>query len=95
MMGEAIDCAEVNTARWHAVVFYRSEAGLVDVHHALEELEELQSLVERGPNWDCIERIEIIRAVPPEELMTLEQAQREGDIPLPPAGTQEFGGRDG
>lgn len=77
-MDDILDYVEVNEARWHAVVFYRSESGLVDVHHALDEIEDLHSLIERGPNWDCIERIEIKRGIPDEELMTMEQAQREG-----------------
>ncbi len=47
--------------RWHATIYYRTESGLTDVEHALAEIEELQSLVERGPHWDCIERISIIR----------------------------------
>jgi hypothetical protein len=48
--------------RWHAAVTYRTDSsGPVDVHHELEELEELHHLVERGPHWDTIEKIEIVR----------------------------------
>lgn len=62
--------------RWIARVFYRSESGLVDVQHDMEELEELQDLVERGANWDCIERIEIRLATPCDLYMTIERAMR-------------------
>jgi hypothetical protein len=49
--------------RWHAVVYYRTEEGThtVDVHHDLEELEDLHDLVELGPHWDTVERIEVVR----------------------------------
>ena len=45
--------------RWIATIYYRANAGLVDVEHAIEELHELADLVERGPHWDCIDHIEI------------------------------------
>jgi hypothetical protein len=45
--------------RWTATVYYRLDAGLLDVTHEIEELEELAALVERGPNWFTIDRIEI------------------------------------
>lgn len=46
-------------SRWYAVVTYRHAAGPVDVPHDLEELGELQDLVELGPHWGTIERIEV------------------------------------
>lgn len=45
-----------STKRWSAVVHYRSDSGLVEVPHDIEELAELQDLVERGPDWNAIER---------------------------------------
>jgi hypothetical protein len=45
--------------RWHAAVHYRADAGMVDVHHDLIELEELHDLIERGPHWATIARIEV------------------------------------
>lgn len=46
--------------RWRAVVTYRSsEAGPVDVEHFIEEIDDLADIVERGPDWNAIERIEI------------------------------------
>ena len=37
--------------RWHAVVHYRTENGVLDDEHDLEELGELHDLIERGPQW--------------------------------------------
>ena len=47
--------------RWHAVVHYRTENGTLDVEHDLEELGELHDLIELGPHWDTIARIEVAR----------------------------------
>ena len=45
--------------RWIATIFYRSENGIVDVCHEIEEICDLHDLVERGPDWNAIDRIEI------------------------------------
>lgn len=45
--------------RWLARIDYRTESGVIGVEHDIEELEDLQKLVERGPDWNCIDRIEI------------------------------------
>src|SRR5262245_53172346 len=50
--------------RWTAIVWYRSNAGLVDVVYTFEELYTLYQLIERGPNFYCIERIEIRLSTP-------------------------------
>ncbi|WP_234053637.1 MULTISPECIES: hypothetical protein [unclassified Xanthobacter] len=47
--------------RWRAVVHYRTDAGVLDVEHFLEELGDIHDRVEAGPHWDTIERIEILR----------------------------------
>lgn len=47
--------------RWCATIHYRTENGLIDVMHDFEEIEDLHDLVERGPHFDTIEKIEIIR----------------------------------
>lgn len=60
--------------RWIATVHYRTETGLVDVVHYLSELYELQDLVENGPHWDTIDKIDIIRADNRENELTIEQA---------------------
>ncbi len=49
-------------ARWVATIYYRTKAGLIDVQLEMEELEELQGIVESGPNWYALERIEIRHA---------------------------------
>ena len=70
--------AEINViARWKAVVYYRSELGLVDVEHRLVEIKELHGFVEKGPHWDTIEKIEITRInhIDGEEL-TVEEARK-------------------
>lgn len=48
--------------RWIADVVYKSKAGPVDVRHHMLELDELQHLVEAGPDWHCIETIRIMLA---------------------------------
>lgn len=75
-MTDVLDKAPVTNARWIATVFYRADLGLVDVQHDLLELEELHDLVERGPHWDTIDKIEIVRADSRENGLTLEKAQR-------------------
>jgi hypothetical protein len=51
----------MNEERWKATVFYRTENGSVDIDYTLGELEDIHDIVERGPHWDTIEKIEIIR----------------------------------
>ncbi|NVN02171.1 MULTISPECIES: hypothetical protein [Asaia] len=75
-MGDVMDRPETTLVRWVARVIYRTESGLVDVQHDMEELEELHYLVERGPHWDAIEKIEIRRAIPAGELITVEETRR-------------------
>ncbi|WP_046901060.1 hypothetical protein [Gluconobacter oxydans] len=75
-MTDVMDRPDTTFVRWIARVFYRSENGLIDVQHDMEELEELQDLIERGPSWDAIEKIEIKRAVPSEDLITIEEARQ-------------------
>jgi hypothetical protein len=58
-MSDTMTHDEVTTARWKAIIYYRSENGLIDVEHGVEEIEDLQDIVERGPDWNAIERIEI------------------------------------
>jgi hypothetical protein len=73
-MSDVAERPNVTLARWIATVHYRTAGGLVDVQHDLEEIEELQELVERGPHWDTIERIEIVRADGCERRLTVEEA---------------------
>jgi hypothetical protein len=63
-----VDVVEVNECspgnvkhvRWIATATYRSELGSKNIVHLFEELLELQDLVERGPDWNALIRIEII-----------------------------------
>jgi len=46
--------------RWRAVVTYRSiKLGQIDVEHFFEEIEDLHDIIERGPDWNAIERIDV------------------------------------
>lgn len=64
------------TARWKATIYYRSNTtGIVDVEHGIEELEELHDIVERGPDWNTIDRIEIVLDRKTSDGMTIEDGQ--------------------
>lgn len=45
--------------RWTVVAYYLTDAGLIDIEYQIEELEELNDIVERGPSWFALDRIEI------------------------------------
>ena len=62
--------------RWVATVYYRTDAGLIDVEHQFEELDMLHMLIERGPSFYAIDRIEI-RLSTPNERTTIESALAE------------------
>ena len=63
--------AEGVPPRWTATIWYRTDAGIVDVEHAFEELDMLHDLVECGPDFYTIDRIEI-RATLPQQDLTIE-----------------------
>jgi hypothetical protein len=48
-----------NDPRWIATVIYRSDQGALDNVFLIEELSELQSIIERGPDWNALDKIEI------------------------------------
>lgn len=48
-------------ARWQATVQYRADHATVDATWDLEEISDLAPLIELGPHWDTIEKIEIVR----------------------------------
>lgn len=62
--------------RWSAAVYYATENGIVDVMHDLAELEDLHLAVERGPHWDTIDRIVIVRAKKKIAGLTVEAAEK-------------------
>lgn len=45
--------------RWNVIIWYRTAKGLNGVEHDVEELAEIEAMVERGPDWRAIDRIEI------------------------------------
>ena len=69
---------ELEHLRWIAVVTYRSESGPIEVDHHFEELEELHTLIERGPDWNTI--VSIVVTLNPERTQypgdTVEAAER-------------------
>lgn len=67
--------SETRIVRWIATVFYRFNSGIVDVQHDLEEIEDLQDLVEKGPHWDTIDHIHIVRSDKAYAELTVEQAE--------------------
>ncbi|PVE57189.1 hypothetical protein [Rhizobium rhizogenes] len=75
-MTDVLDRPGCGVARWKAVAEYRSQAGIVDVEHAIEELEELHDLIERGPDWNTLVKITVTFARPVCELLTIEEAAR-------------------
>lgn len=63
---------------WLATIFYRADAGLVDVEHPLHEIADLHDLVELRPHWDTIDSIQIVRinhSASPD--LTVEQAAKQ------------------
>jgi hypothetical protein len=63
-----------NYPRWVATIYYRSDKGMLDVEYVFEELEELQGLVERGPDWNTIDKIEVRLARKTAPRLTIEGA---------------------
>jgi hypothetical protein len=62
--------------RWKATVTYRTDAGPNEVIHDLAEIRDLHDLVERGPHWDTIVDIKIVRAgTPVDRSLTVEAAR--------------------
>lgn len=60
--------------RWHATIHYRSDAGNIDVEHDFEEIDDLHAIVERGPDWNAIDRIVVTLARKTHDGLTIEQA---------------------
>ena len=83
-MKDVIERPETHIVRWIATVNYRANTGLVDVQHDISELYELQDLIERGPHWDTIESITVVRSDKAFANLTIEQAERLGCPMIPP-----------
>ena len=70
-------------ARWHAVVKYRTDAGLLDVDMYLNEIGDIQDRIESGPHWDIVEIVEIKRFNHADRSKrTLEQSKELGKRPF-------------
>lgn len=68
---------DVPLLRWRAVVSYRTDSGTVTRDHQLEEISDLHDMVELGPHWDTIEKIEVHRINHcTDEKLTVEEAQQ-------------------
>jgi hypothetical protein len=65
----------VDEYRWHVVVHYRMDSGTVEVEHDLVEVSDLHDLVERGPHWDTIERMEVFPVNHHDPSLTINQAE--------------------
>ena len=61
-------------ARWTAVIYYRTDLGLIDVEHQIEELDMLHTAVEQGPDFYAIDRIEIRLTKNDTPELTIEQS---------------------
>lgn len=66
----------MSAPRWHVTIYYRSETGGVDVEHDIEEIDELHDIVERGPDWNSIDKIVVTLARKSDDRMTIEKAVR-------------------
>ncbi len=63
--------------RWRAIISYRSERSTLNEEYFLEEIEDLHDVVERGPHFDTVLKIEVFRVLHSEdELLTIEEAAR-------------------
>ena len=60
--------------RWKATALYRSIAGFVDVEWFFDEIEELDRLIERGPDWNTLIRCTITLNTVTHPGLTLEAA---------------------
>lgn len=67
--------SETRIVRWIATVHYRTDTGIVDVQHDLEEIADLHDLIENGPHWDTIDHIHIVRSDKTYAELTVEQAE--------------------
>lgn len=69
--------ASLPAFRWHVVVRYRARTGIIDIDYDIEELEQLASLVERGPDWNCLIDCVVTLNRPLTPDLTVEQAARQ------------------
>jgi hypothetical protein len=51
--------SDLEDFRWIVTAYYRGDLGVIDIEHHVDELGEIEALIERGPDWNCLDRIEI------------------------------------
>jgi len=73
-MGETLAEQSVSDPRWKADVYYRSDDGDLIVTHDIEEILDLHMLIERGPDWNTIIKIEITLARKIDAVLTVERS---------------------
>ena len=62
------------TFRWWAVVWYFTKRGDLEVEHFFVEIEELHDLIENGPGFMCIKKIEVYYLGAKPAMMTIEES---------------------
>jgi hypothetical protein len=60
--------------RWRVIIVYRTEHGTTSIERVLQELVDLDRIVEQGPNWDTIVKIEVFRFDHINDNLTIERA---------------------
>lgn len=70
-MGEIVP---IRRLRWTAVLYYRTEAGVIDNEVTFDEIADLEAYVERGPDWHALDRIEIRLTHNPMPSLTIEKS---------------------
>ena len=68
-----------DTKRWAVNIYYFSESGTFTTNVQIEELAELHDIIEAGPNWNTIAKIEITLLRRSEEI-TYEEAVRDAIV---------------
>lgn len=62
--------------RWWVVIHYRTDNGVIEVDHMIEDLDMLHDIVERGPDFYTIEKIEIRHSKPDDNSLTIERSEK-------------------
>jgi hypothetical protein len=70
------EIASLPRFRWHVAIQYRTDTGIIDIDYDIEELDQLPSLVERGPDWNCLVDCVVTLTRPLMPDLTVEQAAR-------------------
>jgi hypothetical protein len=64
-------------SRWQVKIYYRTDLLTREEDRILDEVRDLHDIIERGPHWDTIEKIEIFRINHvTSKTLTVEQAEQ-------------------